>query len=242
MDEKNPYAPPKSSVEDARPRSSFDAPELVLQSVIARRPVVLVVMLSLVTLGYYQYYWLYATSRQATSDVPSQMGSSTKLLFLAIVLISLSFFVMVVTTLSAASTGGHDPESAWLVGGRLLGFAAQVLGIVWSFKVRDQLQSLVARRAVGPYPISAAGTFFFSIYYLQYKINRMPGSSTDDYDREYDDDDREYDDDDREYDDDDRDDDGSQYDDDRKLGDDERRRRDGPRPSMRGAVRRIRAR
>lgn len=160
MEPENPYAPPRSNVEPiaaAQPQP------------LATRPVILLILLSVITLGYYSVYWLYRVSRELRAELP-RAAKTDGLLVAAIVV---GVVDLVVTIAGYSALDANDYASL----GKVIDLAFGLTQLFWCFKVRDMLVSLVAQRGVGPYPIGGAGTFFFGIFYLQYKINRLPAQA-----------------------------------------------------------------
>lgn len=154
----NPYEPPKSDVE----------PEggTILRH-IKQRPVWLVVVLAVVTLGYYMYYWYWVTSRQINDVFPVGRAVPRWYAVAAVVLIAADVGLMTVSYL--------DPTNLDLVSlDRVLTGGSGILILLWAFKVREGIWAAASRVTGEPYPISALATFFLGLYYLQYKINRMP--------------------------------------------------------------------
>lgn len=173
MEPQNPYAPPRSNVEPVAATRTATRPHGL-----KTRPVILLIVLTFITYGYYAIYWLYQASRELSADLPRRDTRAISLLFVSIMLgaIDLALFVAVFVAPDSNDLAGLE---------RMVSFAFAVVQIAWSFNVRALLQSLVARRGVGPYPISASATFFFGLFYLQYKINRLPErSASSDFDDE----------------------------------------------------------
>lgn len=154
----NPYEPPKSDVE---PEGAQTTPH------IKRRPVWLVVVLAVVTLGFYMYYWLWVTSRQINAVFPVGRAVPRWYAVVAVVLIAADSGLM---TLSFIDPYNPDLVSA----DRVMTGATGILMLLWAFMIREGIWAVASRVSGEPYPISALGTFFLSLYYLQYKINRMP--------------------------------------------------------------------
>ena len=153
----DPYAPPKSEVEG----TVEVAPDL------KRRPLWLVVLLAVVTLGYYPFVWLYVTSRAINAFFPGRRVISPLWAALAVVVVVADlvlFFAMFVIPIS------QDLDELE----RLVTLTFGIIGLLWAFRVREGVAAIVSRTGIGPYPLSGLATFFLTIYYLQYKINRLP--------------------------------------------------------------------
>lgn len=121
-----------------------------------------VVGLCIITLGIYSLYWLYSRTNQINNLTDNKIGKTfvlvTTVLYLASTVISYLPFVGVInTTLLMASP--------------FVSFAAMVLYVVWAFKIRNRLNQVTnsAGQITWCGPIL---TFFFTIFYLNYKINQ----------------------------------------------------------------------
>jgi hypothetical protein len=157
MEPENPYAPPRSNVEPA----AAEQPKAL-----TTRLVILMIVLSTITFGYYSIYWLYRTSRELCAELPDR-GSRTNGYLVAAIVIGVVELVLLVVSFV-------EPNPDYQNFNKIIDLAFGITQLFWCFKVRDMLQSLVARRGVGPYPINGAGTFLFGVFYLQFKINRLP--------------------------------------------------------------------
>lgn len=161
--ELNPYAPPASGSQDPpayrggdpdddrgiRPRDGIDYEA-------ERQSVVLCILLTAVTCGLYPIYWLF--KRKPFLD---SLRSNETLGQLPVI-----FSVTTVVALVGAFVFAGESF------GSLLSAANGIAGIVTFFRVRAILEQ--ERIAMGaPGRLSAAATFFFSIYYLQYRINLL---------------------------------------------------------------------
>jgi hypothetical protein len=153
----NPYAPPGEPTADVRAFSDgYEEGPNDFES--ERRPVILAILLTFVTLGFYPSIWLLRRrpflDRQ---DTGKELG--TMLPIVSIVLNVLSIVVVF---------GGH--EAAGL--SNICSLAGGVIALIANFRVLNILRSVSSRtgRFLG---FSTMGTFFLGIYYLQYKINQM---------------------------------------------------------------------
>jgi len=156
-DDHNPYAPPAEPAGAAKAFSEAidDGPNDFESE---RRPWLLCMVLTFVTLGFYPSIWLLRRrpflDRQ---DADTQLG--TLLPIVTIVLSAVSIIVVF---------GGQ--EAAGL--SRLFSLAGGITALIANFRVLAILRTVSSRtgRFLG---FSTMGTFFFGIYYLQYKINQM---------------------------------------------------------------------
>lgn len=154
----NPYEPPKSDVvADSEETTPY----------IKQHPVWLVGVLTVVTLGYYMYYWFWVTSRQINDFFPDGTAVPRWYAVVAVPLIAVNVGLM--------TMGLIDPHNVDLVDfDRVLTGATGIFMLLWAFKIREGIWAAASRVSGEPYPISSLATFFLSLYYLQYKINRMP--------------------------------------------------------------------
>jgi hypothetical protein len=157
--ELNPYAPPTSGSQDPTPHGDPGDdrginPREGVNYEAERQSVVVCFLLTAVTCGLYPIYWLF--KRKPFFD---SLRSKETLGSLPV--------IMVVTTV----IGLLGSLSGTEIGG-LLSLGNGVVSIVTFFRVRSILEQ--ERIAMGaPGRLSAAATFFFSIYYLQYRINLL---------------------------------------------------------------------
>lgn len=156
-DQHNPYAPPAEATADVRAFSDGyeDGPNAFEGE---RRPVILTIVLSLVTLGFYPSIWLLRRrpflDRQ---DTGKELGTA------------LPIVSMVLHALSVVVVFGGD-EAAGL--SRFCSLAGGITALIANFRVLNILRSVSTRtgRFLG---FSTMGTFFLGVYYLQHKINQM---------------------------------------------------------------------
>ena len=160
-DEHNPYAPPAEPdfVRDDDGDGTRGAPSDYSSE---SRPVVLCILLTLVTCGFYQSIWLLRRGPFLDRLNASKRLGTTLPIF---VLVSgLGSFVVALAGKDAASV---QP---------LVGLVGTIAAIIANFRVADILRSDAAR--TGRFVrVSSLWTFLLGIYYLQYKINRLAETS-----------------------------------------------------------------
>lgn len=145
-----PYAPP-ASVETS-------------EAALPKTKVLLMVLLTLLTLGLYVPYWFW--SRRRTLDAMAAEGESVGGLTVALVVLYLVAFAM--GFLGGVLRGAGDaPGQAYFIAARAIDWSSRILIIVLSFRVKGILESNDSGH------LSAVGTFFLSCFYLQYRINRL---------------------------------------------------------------------
>jgi hypothetical protein len=117
------------------------------------------ILLTLVTLGLYVPYW-FLSRRRALNRMTGEDDNLDYLTFAVAATHAFRF--------GFGFYAGLSSEASALPGVvRVVDFASGILTIVLGFRVKSILE------ANHPEPLSALGTFFLSIFYLQYKINRM---------------------------------------------------------------------
>jgi hypothetical protein len=142
-----PYAPPASG-----PR--------VEEAILKKTSVLLMVALTLLTLGLYFPYW-FLTRRRALNRLAAETDDVNLLTF--------GVVATMVISLAGGFCAAAFPETAgWLSDGvRFVDFIFRILTILLCFRIKSILE------ANHPERLSALATFFLSLFYLQYKINRM---------------------------------------------------------------------
>jgi hypothetical protein len=156
-DDHNPYAPPAETVD--RPvafRDAVDDGPNEFES--ERRPWVLCMVLTFVTLGFYPSIWLLRRRPFLDRlDAGKELGTA------------LPIFSLVTSVVSVIVVFAGDEAAAL---SRIFSLAAGITALIANFRVLAILRSVSSRsgRFLG---FSTMGTFFFGIYYLQYKLNQM---------------------------------------------------------------------
>jgi hypothetical protein len=157
-DQHNPYAPPAEPLVafDHRAHSPLDDGPNDFEN--ERRPVIVTIVLTVVTLGFYSPIWL--LKRRAfldRQDSGKDLGTGLPTLIL----------VASVIGVGLAFAGGDAAKIR-----PLFSLLSGVATVVANFRVLAILRSVSAR--TGRFlEFSTVGTFFFGIYYLQYKMNQM---------------------------------------------------------------------
>ena len=167
--ETNPYAPPKAAVAD------------LSSTGLKRRSLIVMILFSLVTLGFYYPIW-FLRRRNALN----QLNSPRKLHQWPFVITLLWFAVQFLTGVAAglSPTGETIDQQAPMIF-LIIRLAVGVLMVVQSFRTRhiledhfagpgDQVQRPMFAETV---QLSGVMTFIFTIYYLQYAINRYIADS-----------------------------------------------------------------
>ena len=148
-----PYAPPKSG---RAARTELSGHEL------KKTPVLVVILFTVLSLGLYVPIW-FLRRRKAFNELAPENDSVNFVTFGLTGLFVVSFVLgLVQGVLQELGTLTEGFQS--LV--RIVDLAARLFVLVASFRVKTILE--------GHYPerLSAVGTFFLTIFYLQYRINR----------------------------------------------------------------------
>jgi hypothetical protein len=146
----NPYAPPAADVEARPARGRYSQSSYAGE----RRSVLLMILLSVVTLGVYPIIWY--LRRAPFLDALSADKKVGPMPWIAVGLLG-AFFVVAAARL---------PEGVV----RFTQLASGILNLVLAFRVAHILRSDFARsgRIIG---VSGAGVFFFGCLYLQHVMN-----------------------------------------------------------------------
>jgi hypothetical protein len=154
----NPYAPPAYD-EQSPTQGPSQLPET---------SVWLMMLLSLVTLGLYIPHWLYTRGRivNRLADFPLVSINWVRALY---VLYGVSVLVAV-PGIYASIYGGELNGALQLA--NVLDKVANLATLFMVFHLRTALHALRRSEKGGAGWLSGVGTFFFSIFYLQYKLNR----------------------------------------------------------------------
>lgn len=163
--EPNPYAPPAARVADAPPSVHG----------LKRRRVLVMILFVIVTLGLYYPIWWFRRRPGL-----NRLNSPNKLAIWPLILLAALFAVQFVLGLVSGARPVEDvigsDAALFLLVCRL---AVGIVMIVQTFKVKDMIEDHAAPEAesgplsVEPVRLSGLMTFFFSIFYLQWAINRF---------------------------------------------------------------------
>ena len=161
----NPYAPPTAQVGSGEPEAGLK-----------RRSLVAMVLLVIVTLGVYYMVWFFRRRPGL-----NRLDSRRKLPLWPLLMFAAYFGLQVVLAVLA---GDATPEQVWgsevAMFLSLMQLAVAILMLVQCFAIKD----IIEDHAQGPdgatehalfrphVKLSGLMTFFFSIFYLQYAINK----------------------------------------------------------------------
>lgn len=145
---------------------------------IKKTPVVLSIIFTVITAGIYYPCW-FLTRREALNSLKTTEKLGKGVFIFAVVVFSVSLLLSFVSGgLEGIGEELSDIEfiaMAKMVGavGRLISAVASITLLVQCFKVRRMLREHFAQHLGQPVVFSGVALFFFQIYYLQYKINRL---------------------------------------------------------------------
>ena len=156
-DNTSPYAPPKSQL--ASPGADNAA---VLR--LPRIRTLAVIALTIITLSLYLPYWLYTRST-ILNDLQERPISRTFMMLA--VLVYLASFAMII------------PESLYpdsqqiILASSAASLVSNIIMLVWVFSFRNRLNEMTAVTRGSKFWLGAVLTFFFQVFYLQYKLNQL---------------------------------------------------------------------
>ena len=162
MAETNPYAPPKARVQD-----QSDLPGL------KRRSVLLMIVFLIATLGLYSLIWFF----RRRSGL-NRLDSPRKLALWPLLLVVATWVIEIALAVIAGETPVDEVIGSTIAGSlQLFQLAVGIVMIVQCFKIKDMIEDHVAPPAQAEMfaervELSWVYTFFFSIFYLQWAINR----------------------------------------------------------------------
>ena len=165
-DTQNPYAAPASNV--ASDSLGQDVSKI---KAFKRFTTWGVVGLAIITLGIYGYYWMHTRTKVLNSLIPENKIAPwlvPAVIGLGVINILLSILPLVSPENAVAASQISLPFS-------IIGF---VLVVMWAFKFRNRLNIISGSRKGSPFWLGPILTFFFQLYYFQYKINQMHDAST----------------------------------------------------------------
>ena len=120
-----------------------------------------VIGLTIITLSVYIVYWLYTRTVKLNSVVENQI-STFFINFVLIFYIATLVFTIGVEFVEVNKTVGLISS--------LADFMSNILVLVWVFKFKSRVSQMVLN---DPIKLSPVITFFFQVFYLQYKLNEI---------------------------------------------------------------------
>jgi len=138
-----------------------------------RTPVIVAILLSAITLGVYIPYW-FLSRRNGLNRLHADRKVPLTPIIILLVLYGLDAVATVAGVLGIQIGASNISNGITLIGGAITLFLC--------FRIRSMLNQHLGGERVsggaaflfGSEQVSGGATFFFTIYYLQYKINRLP--------------------------------------------------------------------
>ena len=140
--------------------------------------IALMVLLTLITFGIYNAYW-YLSRKNDINKLSSSNKVSSGFFIFAIVLQSISLILSLLSGFLEGIGESLNQYAILLLARQMKSFDPYINIILFiifvfsAFKVKRIFQDHLSDITGSPYPFSALATFFFQIWYLQYKVNRL---------------------------------------------------------------------
>lgn len=172
----SPYAVPQADLEVQR-----DPGDL---STLPRFSTWLVLLLSIVTLGFYCLWWIFDRTRKFNSISEDKVSMRLVISYIVIVLMSVVAFLSIskyapTTTISGFQADAdikNSVNSLLILSSVVMLFwlfntISFILLEIWAFKFRNRLNSLTHSHGQKTWA-GGVMTFFFTVLYMSYKINQ----------------------------------------------------------------------
>jgi len=162
--EVNPYAPPQAKVADPPPNSHG----------LKRRSVLVMIVFTIISFGlYYPIWWFRRRQGLNRLNSPKKLAAWPLLLLVAVFVIQIGL----------AFAAGDTPLEEFIGAGPMLlvllfRLGVGILMLVQTFRIKDMIEDHATPESdsgpmfVEQVQLSGVMTFFFSIFYLQWAINR----------------------------------------------------------------------
>lgn len=164
-DTQNPYAAPASNV-----ASDSLGQNVGKVKAFKRFTTWGVIGLAIITLGIYGYYWMFSRTKVLNTLIPENKVASW--LVPAVIITGVLNLIFSILPLIAPELAGTLALVSLPFS--IIGF---VLVIVWAFKFRNRLNIISGSTKGNVFWLGPIITFFFQLYYFQYKINQMHDAS-----------------------------------------------------------------
>ena len=157
----NPYAPPKSKftgdIADKAPTTGLDE--------FPYRSTWLVLGLSIITLSFYMVYWMYSRTKILNRLTPSApIADWIPALYISLLLVNFGFGLL------EAFYGSYQEI---VVVANVINLVSIVIYFIWIFKFRNRINDLSDASRGTKRWLGVVLTFFLSVVYFQFKLNRM---------------------------------------------------------------------
>jgi len=157
----NPYAPPQTSTWVEEPEGSFHG--------LRRRSVLLMILLTVLTLGLYINYWVHQLALAVNQRLKRHHMSMGLVAFYWILSVtSLLWLIPEIVT---------DDDPMVLRIGTMITRLEMIFALIMAFAIRSRLNTLTLVPREHPAWFHGLWTFLFGIFYLQWKTNRNHQSS-----------------------------------------------------------------
>jgi len=166
-DNQNPYATPASNV-----ASDSIGQDVGKIKTFKRFTTWGVLGLAIITLGIYGYYWMFSRTKVLNSIIPENKIASW--IVPAVLIVGLINIVLSILPIAVPIMAGDFLAIISLP----LSLIGMGLALVWAFKFRNRLNIISGSTKGNVFWLGPILTFFFNLYYLQYKINQMHDAST----------------------------------------------------------------
>jgi hypothetical protein len=127
--------------------------------------------LAIITLGIYAYYWMFSRTKTLNTLIPENKIAGwmvPTIIIFGVINILLSLLPLLAPEQAVTIQMLSTPFS-------IIGF---VLGLTWAFKFRNRLNIISGSSKGNVFWLGPILTFFFQLYYFQYKINQMHDASS----------------------------------------------------------------
>ena len=162
-DTKNPYAAPTSNV-----ASDSIGQDISSVKAFKRFTTWGVLGLAIITMGIYAYYWMYTRTKILNSLISKDKMPSW--IVPAVIVIGA---INLILSLAPYASLGASTMKALLIISTPLSLIGFVLFVVWAFMFRSRLNLISGSSKGNAFWLGPILTFFFQLYYFQYKINQM---------------------------------------------------------------------
>lgn len=130
-----------------------------------------VIVLCVVTFGIYMPIW-FLIQRRALNELASMRKIDVSLPVLALVLFCISAALMPLQVLEVLAD--EEARASLALFDRMINLGSSVMVLILAFQVRRILDEHFRLGLGLPVQLSRIATLFFTIWYLQYKINDLP--------------------------------------------------------------------
>lgn len=127
--------------------------------------------LTMITFGFYTFFWLFSRTKQLNQNLPEQDRVAA---WIPIVVI-IAFLLYFVLSIGPALIISSSPELAVIlmgIGG-IIGLVYMVVYLVWIFKFRSRLNLLSGSNPGEKFWLGVILTLFANVLYFQWKINQV---------------------------------------------------------------------